>query len=94
MLEELWLELDSLFSTRKADGTRNACAEALMAVLKDKRILTLCYDGDSARVANSVLRAKGVESQSVMGGVAALAALQPPVTDPARRSGHIVSVEA
>ncbi|KZZ99006.1 Pyridoxal phosphate-dependent enzyme, beta subunit [Moelleriella libera RCEF 2490] len=94
MLEELWLELDSLFSTRKADGTRNACAEALMAVLKDKRILTLCYDGASARVANSVLRAKGVESQSVMGGVAALAAFQPPVTDPARRSGHIVSVEA
>lgn len=32
----------------------------------------LCYDGDTARVAVSVLRARGVEASSIRGGVKTL----------------------
>lgn len=80
MLQEVWTELETLFTVRPKDGGRNPSAEALMAILRGKKVLTLCYDGDTARVANSVLRAKGVESESVRGGVAALAPLQLPCT--------------
>lgn len=78
MLEEIWLELESLFTVKDAQGKRNPSAEALMAILKGKNILTLCYDGDSARVANSVLRAKGVTADSIKGGYASLANVQLP----------------
>ncbi|KAF4341332.1 cysteine synthase A [Fusarium beomiforme] len=78
MLEELWLELESLFNVKDKAGNRNASAEALMSILRGKRVLTLCYDGDSARVANSVLRAKGVEAECILGGYSALAKLQMP----------------
>jgi rhodanese-related sulfurtransferase len=78
MLEELWCELEALFSVKTADGGRNPSAEALMAILRGKKVLALCYDGDSARVANSVLRAKGVHSESVLGGYGALAAVRLP----------------
>ncbi|KAK2592360.1 hypothetical protein QQS21_009940 [Conoideocrella luteorostrata] len=93
MLEELWLELEGLFSTQK-DGTKNPITEALMAMLKNRKVLTICYDGDSARVANSVLRAKGVESESIYGGFAALATVQLPNAGSEQHSSHIVSVEA
>jgi len=78
MLEEVWLELESLFSVKDKSGNRNASAEALMSMLRGKKVLTLCYDGDSSRVANSVLRAKGVEAECVRGGYGALAKLQMP----------------
>ncbi|KAM4066221.1 pyridoxal-phosphate dependent enzyme [Hirsutella rhossiliensis] len=94
MLEELWLELERLFTIKDKDGVRNPSAEALMAILRGKRILTMCYDGDSARVANSVLRAKGVDSQSVRGGFAALAKLHLPDTGSSQQSTRVVSVEA
>lgn len=35
-------------------------------------VLVVCYDGDSARVATSVLRARGLEADSVRGGYRAL----------------------
>ena len=35
-------------------------------------VLVVCYDGDSARVATSVLRARGLEADSVRGGHRAL----------------------
>lgn len=88
MLEELWCELEGLFAVKSKDGQRNPSAEALMAILRGKRVLTLCYDGDSARVANSVLRAKGVHSESVYGGFGALAAVQLP------RSGGATSLSS
>jgi rhodanese-related sulfurtransferase len=97
MLEELWLELESYFSvkTKTREGEqRNPSAEALMAILRGKRVLTLCYDGDSARVANSVLRAKGVTSDSVRRGYAALATLQLPQSEASKTSALPVSVEA
>ncbi|KAF4126318.1 Cysteine synthase [Geosmithia morbida] len=74
MLQEVWTELESLFTTT----ARNPAAGALMAILRGKKVLTLCYDGDCARVANSVLRAKGVHSESVLGGYGALAGVQLP----------------
>lgn len=40
-------------------------------------MLCLCYHGDTARVATSVLRAKGFEAESVRGGHAALLAVKP-----------------
>lgn len=94
MLEELWLELETLFTVQGKYGARNPSAEALMTMLRGKRILTVCYDGDSARVANSVLRAKGVDSVSVGGGVAALARLRLPETWSSQKSTRVVFVEA
>jgi hypothetical protein len=32
----------------------------------------ICYDGDTARVATSVLRAKGISASSVKGGITAI----------------------
>lgn len=93
MLEELWLELESLFNVQDKNGKRNVSAEALMAILRGKRVLTLCYDGDSARVANSVLRAKGVEAESVLGGYNALARLQLPCKETCKYATAPVSVE-
>jgi rhodanese-related sulfurtransferase len=37
-----------------------------------RHVLVVCYNGDSARVATSVLRAKGLEADSVRGGYGAL----------------------
>lgn len=94
MLEELWLELESLFTVEDKHGRRNPSAATLMAILQDKKILTMCYDGDSARVANSVLRAKGVNSESIYGGYGALANIRLPGSDSAQQSSHVISVEA
>ncbi|KAK4091598.1 hypothetical protein Purlil1_4028 [Purpureocillium lilacinum] len=94
MLEELWLELEGLFTVKDKDGKRNPSAEALMAILRGKRVLTMCYDGDSARVANSVLRAKGVNSDSIRGGYGALATVRLPDAGSAQQSTQVVSVEA
>ena len=93
MLEELWLELEALFTVKDKSGSRNASAEALMAILRGKKVLTLCYDGDSARVANSVLRAKGVEAESIRGGYGALAELHMPCNDTCKVAPLPMSVE-
>ncbi|CAG2017598.1 unnamed protein product [Fusarium graminearum] len=93
MLEQVWLELESLFSVKDKNGNRNASAEALMSMLRGKKVLTLCYDGDSSRVANSVLRAKGVEAECVRGGYGALAKLQMPCNATCEVVSIPVSVE-
>lgn len=36
--------------------------------IRGKKLLLLCYDGDSARVATSVLRAHGYDAHSIKGG--------------------------
>ncbi|RDA91399.1 hypothetical protein CP533_6894 [Ophiocordyceps camponoti-saundersi (nom. inval.)] len=66
ILRSLWLRLEDTFKTPEP---------ALRSLLEGKRILLLCYDGDSARVCASVLRAKGYEADSVRGGFGALEAL-------------------
>ncbi|KAL7624931.1 hypothetical protein AAE478_004145 [Parahypoxylon ruwenzoriense] len=65
VLEALWLKLEGHFSS----------THELLPLMQGKRILLLCYDGDSGRVATSVLRAKGYEASSVKGGFWALADL-------------------
>jgi rhodanese-related sulfurtransferase len=64
VLEKQWKELDAMFS----QNTLNAYD------LAGKKIGVLCYDGDTARVATSVLRAKGIAASSIKGGFQALAA--------------------
>ncbi|KAJ6446503.1 cysteine synthase B [Purpureocillium lavendulum] len=63
ILRDLWQRLDDTFKSPPQD---------LQDAMHGKRILVLCYDGDSARVATSVLRAKGYEADSIRGGFKAL----------------------
>ncbi|EWG47310.1 cysteine synthase A [Fusarium verticillioides 7600] len=63
LLESLWKNLEGAFKTPGAE---------LQSLLSGRRILLTCYDGDSARVATSVLRAKGYEADSIRGGFQAL----------------------
>ncbi|KAF5545594.1 cysteine synthase A [Fusarium mexicanum] len=63
LLESLWKNLEGAF---KAPGAE------LQSLLSGRRVLLTCYDGDSARVATSVLRAKGYEADSIRGGYQAL----------------------
>lgn len=46
--------------------------ERLVTDLGSYHVLVVCYDGDTARVATSVLRAKGLDADSVRGGHHAL----------------------
>ncbi|KAG5786613.1 hypothetical protein H9Q69_014306 [Fusarium xylarioides] len=63
LLESLWKNLEEAFKTPEAE---------LQSLLSGIRVLLTCYDGDSARVATSVLRAKGYEADSIRGGFQAL----------------------
>ncbi|KAM0422325.1 hypothetical protein ACHAPD_000777 [Fusarium lateritium] len=63
LLETLWKSLEDTF--RKP-------GQELQSLLQGRRILFTCYDGDSARVATSVFRAKGYEADSIRGGFQAL----------------------
>lgn len=62
-LEKQWLELDALF---RPDSER-------VAELQGKHVLAICYDGDTSRVATSVLRSKGVDACNLKGGLRNLA---------------------
>ena len=61
VLEAQWVELEQIFR----DGR-------LVSDLRPHHVLIVCYDGDTARVATSVLRAKGLEADSVRGGYRSL----------------------
>ncbi|KAF4292376.1 hypothetical protein KXV22_005456 [Aspergillus fumigatus] len=61
VLEAQWLELETLFKTEEA-----------LSKLRGQHVLVICYHGDTARVATSVLRAKGIEADSLRGGYQAL----------------------
>ncbi|KAF5989239.1 putative cysteine synthase B [Fusarium bulbicola] len=63
LLESLWKNLERAFKAPVAE---------LQSLLSGRRVLLTCYDGDSARVATSVLRAKGYEADSIRGGFQAL----------------------
>ncbi|KAJ3457587.1 hypothetical protein MRS44_014728 [Fusarium solani] len=67
ILESLWQRLEATFK---------APSQELKTLLQDKRILLTCYDGDSARVATSVLRAKSYEADSIRGGFTALSKMR------------------
>lgn len=73
VLKALWTRLEDTFKTPNQD---------IQSLIQGKRVLLLCYDGDSSRVANSVLRAKGYETESIRGGFSVLRQLR----DEAERS--------
>jgi rhodanese-related sulfurtransferase len=58
-LEKQWTELNAIFA---ADSAR-------LSELHGKHVYVLCYDGDTSRVATSILRARGVEASSLRGGL-------------------------
>ncbi|KJZ74043.1 hypothetical protein HIM_06492 [Hirsutella minnesotensis 3608] len=66
VLGDLWQRLEGTFKSPSQD---------VQTRIDGKRILLICYDGDSARMAASVLRAKGYEADSVRGGFTALGGL-------------------
>ncbi|KAJ5090565.1 hypothetical protein N7532_009249 [Penicillium argentinense] len=61
VLEAQWVELEAVM-----DRLVRA------SELGSTHVLVVCYDGDTARVATSVLRARGVEADSVRGGHTAM----------------------
>ncbi|KAF2217188.1 hypothetical protein CERZMDRAFT_81138 [Cercospora zeae-maydis SCOH1-5] len=61
LLSAQWRELNTLFSE-----------SYLQSQFSHRKILCLCYDGDTSRIACSILRAKGFEAESVKGGWRAL----------------------
>lgn len=61
LLELQWRELDQVFSGG-VDGR----------MLGGKSVVSICHQGDTARIATSILRAKGVECFSIKGGAQAL----------------------
>ncbi|KAI1066610.1 hypothetical protein LB507_011079 [Fusarium sp. FIESC RH6] len=63
LLESLWKSLEDSFKTPGSE---------LQTLLQGRMVLLTCYDGDSSRVATSVLRAKGYEADSIRGGFQAL----------------------
>jgi len=60
VLEAQWLELVAVLEQMMT---------ALSGASDGRDVLLLCYDGDTARVATSILRAKGFVAYSVRGGV-------------------------
>jgi len=69
VLASLWRELESRFGQ---GGDKNNTDLEICSQLRDKNALLLCYNGNSARVATSVLRAKGFRADSMRGGIKAL----------------------
>jgi rhodanese-related sulfurtransferase len=84
VLESLWLELEEIF--------KNPSKE-VKAQIAGKKVLVLCYDGDSARVATSVLNAKGYESESVKGGFRELSLLSGQASSGEKAATAGVSIE-
>lgn len=71
VMTTVWTQLEETFSAPdNAD---------LLPVLQNKRVLVICYDGDTSRVATSVLRAKGFAADSIRGGFSNFARLDPVV---------------
>ncbi|KAL6703419.1 hypothetical protein ACN47E_009678 [Coniothyrium glycines] len=62
VLQRQWKELDSTFTTDRINAHD----------LSGKDVYILCYNGDTARVATSILRARGISASSVKGGYTAL----------------------
>ncbi|KAJ0383638.1 hypothetical protein COL922a_010093 [Colletotrichum nupharicola] len=86
VLETLWLKLEATFEATSEIGKK-------MVQHRSKPILLLCYNGNNARVAASVLRAKGFEADCVRGGFSSLdnlqqnQAVEPPSL--AKTNGHV-----
>lgn len=62
VLESQWKELEATFTPDRINAHD----------LVGKDVYVMCYGGDTARVATSVLRARGIAASSVRGGYSAL----------------------
>jgi hypothetical protein len=62
VLESQWTELEATFTSDRINAHD----------LNGKDVYVMCYGGDTARVATSVLRARGIPASSVKGGYSAL----------------------
>lgn len=62
VLQSQWKELETTFTADRISAHD----------LADKHVYVICYNGDTARVATSVLRARGITASSVKGGYVAL----------------------
>lgn len=65
ILEEQWKELESLFQPS------SKLSEARLMELEHpgRSVMLVCYDGDTSRVATSVLRARNIQASSIKGGM-------------------------
>jgi cysteine synthase A len=70
VLRDQWKELEAIFNSESTPH-----AAALLVGLKKHFVCLVCATGDTARVASSVLRAKGVEAYSIAGGIPHVAKL-------------------
>jgi rhodanese-related sulfurtransferase len=75
ILERQWRELEDMFQNQVGNE---------LVELKEKQVLIVCYDGDTSRVATSVARAKGIEADSVGGGVGRLLERLVPLSTPVK----------
>ncbi|KAF8251248.1 cysteine synthase B [Wilcoxina mikolae CBS 423.85] len=64
VLEEQWLELKDKFS-----GKGDICCATCVDQGGVCSVTFVCYDGETARVASSILRAQGIEAYSLVGGM-------------------------
>ncbi|KAG9193674.1 cysteine synthase [Alternaria panax] len=80
VLEKQWRELEATFTPERINAHE----------LAGKSVYIVCYGGDTARVATSVLRAKAISASSVKGGITALRQELPhlQMTERRRRSVH------
>ena len=88
VMTAVWTQLEETFSSPDVD---------LLHMLQDKRTLVICYDGDTSRVATSVLRAKGYAADSIRGGFSNFSLLEqtsePDVSTYLKEGVHEVAVE-
>ena len=75
-LERQWLELDSLFQ-----GDMNEFLLEDKQSIVGRQVLVVCYDGDTSRVATSILRAKNIEAFSMRGGIRGMLLRWPELQD-------------
>ncbi|KAL2866890.1 putative cysteine synthase B [Aspergillus lucknowensis] len=61
VLEAQWLELEGVLKE-----------QGVLTKLRNQHVLVICYHGDTARVATSVLRAQNIQADSLRGGYQAL----------------------
>lgn len=78
VLERQWKELDAMLSMNTISAYD----------LSGKNVGVICYGGDTARVATSVLRARGITASSIKGGFRALTEELPQLQRKTRQSFH------
>jgi hypothetical protein len=76
VLEQQWKEIDSMLSLNTISAYD----------LAGKNVGVICYNGDTARVATSVLRARNITASSIKGGFQALMAQLPQLRTNSRLS--------